>query len=225
MSRPPLRRSCILAVLVIAAPLGLLPLVGCDNPGTIPPIGRRRTAAAVQKLRRGVDPSKLRNPAASPAEPGKLPPAGAGRWTEPVRVAIPRSFLPIETLSEDPVMTRFRNPRAARRGFTLIELLVLNAVSLNDDGPGFRREGVPPGASDSREGSARPAPPPVEARACADSGSAGAVRPRPRHIPGRFRRSPGPETPLGGGANLAQEAPRWSTVGSSVRSIASSPQR
>jgi hypothetical protein len=78
MSRPPLRSRCILAVLVIAAPLGLLPLVGCDNPGTLPPIAHRRTADPVQKVRRGVDPSKLRNPAASPAEPGKLPP-GRGR--------------------------------------------------------------------------------------------------------------------------------------------------
>ena len=41
--------------------------------------------------------------------------------------------------------------------------------------------GIPPGGRalgepDSREGSARPAPPSVEARACADTGSAGAVR-------------------------------------------------
>jgi hypothetical protein len=72
------KRSRITAVLALAALLGSLPLEGCDNPGTIPPIGRRRTTDPVQKVRRGVNPSKVKNPAASPAEPGKLPP-GRGR--------------------------------------------------------------------------------------------------------------------------------------------------
>jgi hypothetical protein len=74
-----LKRSRVPAVLVIAASLGLLPLAGCDNPGTLPPIGRRRTADPVQKVRRGVDPSKFKNPAAGPAEPGKLGPARGRR--------------------------------------------------------------------------------------------------------------------------------------------------
>jgi hypothetical protein len=73
-----LKRSRVPAVLVIAAPLGLLLLAGCENPGTIPPIAHRRTADPVQKVRRGIDPSKLKNPSASPGEPGKLPP-GRGR--------------------------------------------------------------------------------------------------------------------------------------------------
>jgi hypothetical protein len=65
-------------ILALAILLGSLPLVGCDNPGTIPPIAGRRMADPVQKVRRGIDPSKLKDPSASPAEPGKLPP-GRGR--------------------------------------------------------------------------------------------------------------------------------------------------
>ena len=78
MSCSPLKKNCVNATLALAAILGLLPLAGCDNPGTIPPIGRRRTADPVQKVRRGIDPSKAKNPVASPGEPGKLPP-GRGR--------------------------------------------------------------------------------------------------------------------------------------------------
>ena len=78
MSRSPLKKNCVNATLALAAVLGLLPLVGCDNPGALPPIGRRRTADPVQKVRRGVDPAKVKNPVASPGEPGKLPP-GRGR--------------------------------------------------------------------------------------------------------------------------------------------------
>jgi hypothetical protein len=75
MSESLLKRSRVPAVFVVATLLGLLPLAGCDNPGTLPPIGRRRTADPVQKVRRGIDPSKTKNPAASPTEPGKLGPA------------------------------------------------------------------------------------------------------------------------------------------------------
>src|SRR5262249_44778504 len=64
----------------------------------------------------------------APASPASCPPAAAGRWTEPVRIAIRRLFLSIETRSEDPVMTSSPNPRAARHGFTLIELLVVIAI-------------------------------------------------------------------------------------------------
>jgi hypothetical protein len=62
----------------LVALLGPLSLEGCDNPGTVPPIGRRRAADPVQKVRRGVDPSKVKNPSAATSEPGKLPP-GRGR--------------------------------------------------------------------------------------------------------------------------------------------------
>jgi hypothetical protein len=65
-------------ILATAIMLGSLPLVGCDNPGTMAPIAGRRAADPVQKVRRGIDPSKLKNPSASPGEPGKLPP-GRGR--------------------------------------------------------------------------------------------------------------------------------------------------
>jgi hypothetical protein len=78
MSRPPLKKNWVNATLALAALLGPLPLQGCDNRGTIPPIGRRRTADPVQKARRGVDPSKVKNPSAAPGEPGKLLP-GRGR--------------------------------------------------------------------------------------------------------------------------------------------------
>ena len=78
MSRSPLKKNCVNATLALAAVLGLLPLEGCDNPGSIPPIGRRRAADPVQKVRRGVDPSKVKNPSAATSEPGKLPP-GRGR--------------------------------------------------------------------------------------------------------------------------------------------------
>ena len=75
MSRSPHQRSCIPAVLVIAALLGLLPLAGCDNPGALPPIGRRHTADPVSKVRAGVRSSEAKGPAAIPGEPGKLGPA------------------------------------------------------------------------------------------------------------------------------------------------------
>jgi hypothetical protein len=78
MARSLLKRSRVAAVLVIAAPLGLLPLAGCENPGTIPPIAHRRTADLVQKVRRGVDPSKVKGAAASPEDSGK-PAPGRGR--------------------------------------------------------------------------------------------------------------------------------------------------
>ena len=78
MSRSPLKKNCVNATLALAAVLGLLPLEGCDNPGSIPPIAGRRTADPVQKVRRGVDPSKVKNPSASPRERGK-PGPGRGR--------------------------------------------------------------------------------------------------------------------------------------------------
>ena len=78
MSRSPLKKNCVNATLALAAVLGLLPLAGCDNPGSIPPIAHRRAAEPVQKVRRGIDPSKVKNPSAAPGEPGKLPP-GPGR--------------------------------------------------------------------------------------------------------------------------------------------------
>jgi hypothetical protein len=73
-----LKSNRVPAVLALVALLGPLPLAGCDNPGTIPPIGRRPTADPVQKVRRGIDPSKVKNPAASPADLGK-PSPGRGR--------------------------------------------------------------------------------------------------------------------------------------------------
>jgi hypothetical protein len=78
MPRSPHRRSRVPAVLALVVLLGSLSLVGCGDPATIPPIPRRRTADPVQKVRRGIDPAKVKNPAAGPAEPGKLPP-GRGR--------------------------------------------------------------------------------------------------------------------------------------------------
>jgi hypothetical protein len=78
MSCSPLKKNCANATLALAAVLGLLLLEGCDNPGALPPVGRRRTADPVQKVRQGVDPAKVKNPVASPGEPGKLPP-GRGR--------------------------------------------------------------------------------------------------------------------------------------------------
>jgi hypothetical protein len=78
MSRPPFTRSRVPARRAIVALLGLHSLVGCDNPGEVPPIAHRRTADPVQKVRRGVDPAKVKSPPASPAEPGK-PGPGRGR--------------------------------------------------------------------------------------------------------------------------------------------------
>jgi hypothetical protein len=79
MSRSPHQRSCIPAVLVIAALLGPLTLVSCDNPGEIPPIGRRHTADPVSKVRAGVRSSEAKGPAGIPGEPGKLGPARGRR--------------------------------------------------------------------------------------------------------------------------------------------------
>jgi hypothetical protein len=79
MSRAPHTRSCLPAVLVIAALLGLLPLAGCDNPGMLPPIGRRHTADPVSKVRAGVRSSEAKGPSAIPGEPGKLGPARGRR--------------------------------------------------------------------------------------------------------------------------------------------------
>jgi hypothetical protein len=73
-----LNRSRNPAVLSLPALLGLLSLAGCDNPGTLPPIGRRRMADLVPKLRRDIDPSKVKDPAASPADLGQ-PSPGRGR--------------------------------------------------------------------------------------------------------------------------------------------------
>ena len=65
-------------ILALAIMLGSLPLVGCDNPGTMAPIAGRRAADPVQKVRQGVDPSKVKGPAASPEDAGK-PAPGRGR--------------------------------------------------------------------------------------------------------------------------------------------------
>ena len=78
MSRSLPKRNRIPAMSVLIALLGPLPLTGCDNPGTIPPIAHRRTADPVQKVRQGVDPSKVKSPAASPEDSGK-PAPGRGR--------------------------------------------------------------------------------------------------------------------------------------------------
>jgi hypothetical protein len=78
MSCSPPKRNRTPAKLVLVALLGPLPLTGCDNPGTIAPIAHRRTADPVQKVRRGVDPSKAANTSASPGDPGK-PAPGRGR--------------------------------------------------------------------------------------------------------------------------------------------------
>ena len=78
MSCSPLKKNCVNATLALAAVLGLLPLEGCDNPGSIPPIAGRRTADPVQKVRRGVDPSKIKGPAVGLGDSGK-PAPGRGR--------------------------------------------------------------------------------------------------------------------------------------------------
>jgi hypothetical protein len=75
MSVSLLKRGRIPAVLVIATLLGLLPLAGCDNPGTLSPIARRRTADPVYKVRAGVRSSEAKGSAAIPGEPSKLGPA------------------------------------------------------------------------------------------------------------------------------------------------------
>ena len=79
MSPLPLKKHRVKTIiLALAIILGSLPLVGCDNPGTIPPIAHRRTADPVQKVRQGVDPSKVKGPAAGPEDSGK-PAPGRGR--------------------------------------------------------------------------------------------------------------------------------------------------
>jgi hypothetical protein len=78
MSESLIKRGRLPVAWALVALFGLLPLEGCDNPGTIAPIAGRRTADPVQKVSRGVDPSKVKDPSASPREPGKLPP-GRGR--------------------------------------------------------------------------------------------------------------------------------------------------
>ena len=78
MSCLPLKKHRDKTILALAVLLGSPPMAGCGDPETVAPIAGRRTADPVQKVRRGIDPSKLKNPSASPGEPGKLPP-GRGR--------------------------------------------------------------------------------------------------------------------------------------------------
>jgi hypothetical protein len=81
MSESLLKRGRSPVVWALAALLGLLPLGGCGHPaeGTVQvaPESRHRGTDPATKVRRGVDPSKLKDPSA-PAEPGKLGP-GRGR--------------------------------------------------------------------------------------------------------------------------------------------------
>jgi hypothetical protein len=75
------KKSRVLALWAVAVPLGLLPLGGCGHPaeGTVQvaPESRHLGTDPVTKVRRGVNSSELKDPAA-PAEPGKLGP-GRGR--------------------------------------------------------------------------------------------------------------------------------------------------
>jgi hypothetical protein len=78
MSRSPNPRNRVLAGLAIVALPALLPLAGCGDTGTVPPIAGRRGADPAQKVRPGLDPAKINSPSATPGEPGK-PAPGRGR--------------------------------------------------------------------------------------------------------------------------------------------------
>jgi hypothetical protein len=81
MSYSPLKRSRVLAAWVLVALIGPLSLGGCGHPaeGTVQIATESRHLGTdpVQKVSRGVDRLKLKDPSA-PAEPGKLGP-GRGR--------------------------------------------------------------------------------------------------------------------------------------------------
>jgi hypothetical protein len=73
-----LKSDRIPAVLALSALLGPLPLVGSNNPRTIPPIAHRHTADPVSKVRPGAKVPKAKTLTAFPGEPGKRAP-GRGR--------------------------------------------------------------------------------------------------------------------------------------------------
>ena len=76
-----LTRKHLPALWAFAALLGLLPLGGCGHPaeGTVQvaPESRHRGTDAATKVKRGINPAKLKDPS-TPAEPGTLGP-GRGR--------------------------------------------------------------------------------------------------------------------------------------------------
>jgi hypothetical protein len=69
----PRKKSRVPAVLALVAVLG--PLAGCDSPGIMPPIARRRTTDPVSKVRPGVKVSKADGHSATPGESRTLIPA------------------------------------------------------------------------------------------------------------------------------------------------------